>query len=294
MRELSSIEKRDEAERQLKSTLAQIEEGENFKRKALENFYWKCERGGYGTRPEWQVPANAVVIENDSEIVGEGIDFNSLPEPLKAEYRTILSQHDKNLVGLYAEAWKLQELVVKLNEEIKREIQPDFDKDKEPFKRFLLDGFELSQYAPKKEKDVEDYLLNLYRFQKAVIDWTLQAVNKSLYEIRVPVSAVNAAGEGDATEELRELKRKFNQVPDRKRENLFKKAVELYCKKMAKSKTKRGYSWKKAVEDANKSSKEFYTDTEFDDRYDAIVNHFNQWRKRNSAYIQGRLKSYTV
>ena len=53
MRELSSIEKRDEAERKLNNKLLEVKKGKDFRQKILENFYGKCEREGACTGIEW-------------------------------------------------------------------------------------------------------------------------------------------------------------------------------------------------------------------------------------------------
>jgi hypothetical protein len=231
MRELSSIEKRDEAERRLKAEMAEVEEARKRKRIALDNFDADCARAGYGSQPQVEMPTNIHAIENDNDNNEHGVDENLLPENLREARRAIVARHDAGLRELYANAWNWQEKVIRLNEGIEREIQPDFDRDKEPFRRFLLEGFELSQFAPKGEKNVEEYCLNLHRFQKAVIDWTLQGVNKSLTDIRIPIVTSDTSG-GNSEQAVKRL------VVDRRKRMVFGEQIDKEYLRLSKEETR--------------------------------------------------------
>lgn len=56
------------------------------------------------------------------------------------------------------------------------DIQPEFDRSRIPFERYAVD---LRMYGNRvTEQEAEEFLVAMWEYQKAVIDWTLDAVNK--------------------------------------------------------------------------------------------------------------------
>ncbi len=80
--------------------------------------------------------------------------------------------------------------------------------------------------------------------------------------------------------QLEIYKRKFHQEADPIRELLFRKATARHFAMNKITKSKRGYTWKKALEDENAESK-LIPEREFDNSYVELVNHFKVWRVRN-------------
>lgn len=86
--------------------------------------------------------------------------------------------------------------------------------------------------------------------------------------------------------EFRELQLKFHQVPDPNREQLFVDATAKYFTELKKIKTKRGYTFAKALYDVN-NVKNYIPDKEFNDDFDAILNHYKKWRRNNNISSMG-------
>ena len=72
---------------------------------------------------------------------------------------------------------------------------------------------------------------------------------------------------------------KLNQLPDPKRKELFRLACIEHAEQNKGAKTKRGYTWEKALEDANEKHK-VYDEVEFNKILSNLRQHFRTWRNR--------------
>jgi hypothetical protein len=118
------------------------------------------------------------------------------------------------------------------------------------------------------------------------------ASKNTMQAIEQVIRTMSGIGKHNRQELLKRLAM-FHQVPDLKRGDLFEKATHQYFKRMQSSKTKRGYTWKKALEDVNEGMG-IIPKSEFDNKYIELVNHYKTWRSRNRDLVERIKEGYTV
>lgn len=130
-----------------------------------------------------------------------------------------------------------------------------------------LRGF---QFEEETAREVMDGLQHIYTFWSTGRLQLLEEVEKILNEGKLLNTRLLARLE------------KLHQIPDSRREKLFKLACIQHEKRAKEAKTKRGYTWDIALEDVNKRDK-IYEELEFDRIFSTLQQHFRTWRKRKGC-----------